>query len=147
MKYKKNNKIFLKQLFSALAVICCGYFLWILFNYFFFSPISNATGIGKYSQFQIDQIIHKENERVFIVRDTIGLYAVSDVCTHRACMLRIKNGRFECPCHEGVFTRDGRPAGGPVNKSLDHYYIYKNKQNQLVVDVSRVVQKEFRYSE
>jgi len=147
MKYKKRNRIFLKQLFGALALIWCGYILWVLFNYFFFNPRSDAAVIGNYSEFRLNQVVHKEGNRIFLIRDTAGLYAVSDVCTHRECMLKNSNNRLECPCHEGVFTLHGQPMSGPVEEPLNHYYIYKNKQNQLVVDMSRVVQKEFRYTE
>lgn len=141
----KSRRKFFKDLSYGLAVLLGGYLLWILFNFYFFNPISDTAVIGKYSQFQLNHVVHNERNRIFLVRDTAGLYAVSDVCTHRECMLNNRNGKLECPCHEGAFSLLGQPVSGPVEVPLDHYYIYKNKQNKLVVDVSRVVQKEFRF--
>ncbi len=147
MKYKKRKRVFFRQLSYALSVVFFGYCLWILFNYFFFNPHTDTAVIGEFSQFQLHQVVHNEKLRIFIIRDSAGLYTVSDVCTHRQCMLSNKNGMLECPCHDGIFSLAGQPVNGPVEEPLDHYYIYKNRRNQLVVDVSQAVQKEFRYTE
>lgn len=145
--HNKTNRKFLKQLFFALSIVILGFILWAAVQYLFFRPDSNTITIGTFSHYKKNQIIHKKKERFYIIRDSSGLYAVSDVCTHRGCMVLIKDNTFECPCHSAVFTLEGRPLSGPADKPLDHYYIYKNKQDVLVVDVTKSINKEIRYSE
>ncbi len=136
MRYHKEIwKKVLKQAFSLLAVIWGGYIIWLLAQYIFFQPHSDLVTIGQFSRFKENQVFHNEEERFFIIRDTKGLYAISDACTHRGCMLSNRNGQLECPCHDGIFQFNGQPVSGPVKRPLDHFYIYKNKQNKLVVDV------------
>ena len=148
MKYHgKTKKNFLRQLCIAITIVILGFILWGVKNYFFFQPNSDAIILGKFSRYKKDQIIHKKKERLFIIRDSLGLYAVSDICTHRGCMLLIKDKKIVCPCHGANFTLNGQPVSGPANKPLDNYYIYKNKQKILIVDVTHTINKDFHYSE
>ena len=62
-------------------------------------------------------------------------------------MLLIKDKKIVCPCHGANFTLNGQPVSGPANKPLDNYYIYKNKQKILIVDVTHTINKDFHYSE
>jgi menaquinol-cytochrome c reductase iron-sulfur subunit len=49
--------------------------------------------------------------------------AFSVKCTHIGCLVRWQNEAdlFLCPCHGGVFNREGEPVAGPVNRPLDVY--------------------------
>jgi Rieske Fe-S protein len=57
--------------------------------------------------------------------DTVGapVIAISNRCTHLGCPVRYieASRRFICPCHGGVFDRDGRVEGGPVKRPLNRY--------------------------
>ncbi len=59
--------------------------------------------------------LRRESEREFI--------AFSVNCTHLGCPVRWLQdaGLFMCPCHGGVFYRDGRVAGGPPQEPLIRY--------------------------
>jgi Rieske Fe-S protein len=146
-RYIRHKKTFLKSLFGALSIIAFGLALWVIKNYLFFTPESNAITIGSYQQFQNNPVIHKIKERIFIIHDEEGVYAITDICTHNGCPVTYENNRFRCPCHGAEFTKNGMYISGPVNKSLDHYSIYKDQSNNLVVDLTQTVTKEFRYSE
>jgi len=41
--------------------------------------------------------------------------ALSSTCPHLGCQVHweAKEGRFLCPCHQGVFDRDGNAIAGP----------------------------------
>ena len=41
--------------------------------------------------------------------------AFSSICPHLGCQVNweLQNDRFFCPCHNGVFDRDGNATGGP----------------------------------
>ena len=45
--------------------------------------------------------------------------AFSATCTHAGCTVRFKEGAFHCPCHGGVFSLDGEPVKGPVERPLE----------------------------
>jgi quinol---cytochrome c reductase iron-sulfur subunit, bacillus type len=52
-----------------------------------------------------------------------GFTAFSLDCTHLGCPVRWLPAAdlFMCPCHGGVFYRDGRVAAGPPAKPLQHH--------------------------
>jgi carotenoid phi-ring synthase / carotenoid chi-ring synthase len=60
-------------------------------------------------------------EPIFVRRTSAGLVeAMSRRCTHAGCTVEWSQAstQFLCPCHGGVFDRDGRPRSGPSTKPL-----------------------------
>ncbi|HKI44309.1 MAG TPA: Rieske (2Fe-2S) protein [Balneolales bacterium] len=57
--------------------------------------------------------------------------AFSVNCTHLGCPVRWIPGSelFLCPCHGGVYNKDGSRASGPPPKGLNHYPVRVNKGN------------------
>ena len=55
-----------------------------------------------------------------VVRTASGVVARSLLCSHFGCRVQWQpeTGRYHCPCHEGVFDREGRPVGGPPTRPL-----------------------------
>jgi Rieske Fe-S protein len=49
--------------------------------------------------------------------------AISTRCAHLGCPVRYVQAaeRFICPCHGGVYTFDGKVAGGPPVRPLDRF--------------------------
>jgi Rieske Fe-S protein len=49
--------------------------------------------------------------------------AISNRCMHLGCPVRYVQAseRFICPCHGGVYTFDGKVAGGPPVRPLDRF--------------------------
>jgi len=45
----------------------------------------------------------------------------SPICTHAGCYYNwdSQTGRFECPCHESVFSINGKVLAGPAPRQLD----------------------------
>jgi len=48
---------------------------------------------------------------------------MSNVCTHLGCRVRWipDNDSFFCPCHNGVFSKDGNVVDGPPPRPLDRF--------------------------
>jgi len=67
-----------------------------------------------------------ENGRDFI--------AMSNICTHLSCRVRwiAQQEQFFCPCHNGIFAKDGRVLGGPPPRPLDRYDV-KVEDGQLFI--------------
>jgi nitrite reductase/ring-hydroxylating ferredoxin subunit len=60
-----------------------------------------------------------------VVREGETLRALSTVCPHLGCRVRWEPAgqRFFCPCHNGVFDREGKVVSGPPPRSLDRYEV------------------------
>lgn len=64
--------------------------------------------------------VRRESEQYII--------AFSVNCTHLGCPVRWENGAqlFMCPCHGGVYYKDGSVASGPPPKGLIQYPVRIN---------------------
>jgi Rieske Fe-S protein len=62
-----------------------------------------------------------DDDPAILVRvDEDLLLAFSQKCTHLGCVVfwSPAERQFECPCHEGFFSLDGRPIAGPPERPL-----------------------------
>ena len=69
----------------------------------------------------------------FVQRTGEGLRAVSSVCTHLGCRLRLQAKELECPCHGATFALDGEVVHYdlPIElPPLPHYAV--REQNGVV---------------
>jgi menaquinol-cytochrome c reductase iron-sulfur subunit len=50
---------------------------------------------------------------------------MSNVCTHLGCRVRWipEQDGFFCPCHNGVFSKDGNVVSGPPPRALDRFEV------------------------
>jgi cytochrome b6-f complex iron-sulfur subunit len=55
---------------------------------------------------------------VALFRDAEGTWAVSTICTHLGCIVKVHSDGFECPCHGSRFAADGTVTKGPAPKPL-----------------------------
>ena len=145
--FKISKRNFLKISFKALPVLWGGIIVWTVKNYFTFRPGKSEMTIGSYTDFQEGNIVHLKKERVFVIRDAQGVYAMSDICTHLGCRVQKEGASLKCPCHKTIFALNGQPVKGPAKKVLNHFYIFKNRDGALVVNTTQVVSNDFRYSE
>lgn len=60
--------------------------------------------------------------------------AMSNICTHLGCRVRWTEDQslFLCPCHNGVFSKDGSVVAGPPPRPLDRYQV-KVEEDQIYV--------------
>ena len=59
-----------------------------------------------------------QDERLVLLRDHSGLYALSLVCTHLGCTVTVSAHGLACPCHGSLFDRQGRVLKGPADRAL-----------------------------
>ena len=71
--------------------------------------------------------INAEEEFSVYVLTTNGqeFVVMSNVCTHLGCRVRwiAEKDSFYCPCHNGVFAKDGSVVSGPPPRALDRFEV------------------------
>ena len=67
------------------------------------------------AQVEISAYVLTEDGQTFI--------AMSNICTHLGCRTRWvpAQGKFFCPCHAGVYGKDGSVISGPPPRPLDRF--------------------------
>ena len=77
-----------------------------------------------------------DTERVWIVREQQGMYALFAKCTHLGCTPRwlAPENKFKCPCHGSGFRRDGVNFEGPAPRPLERLKLTLSEDGQIVID-------------
>jgi cytochrome b6-f complex iron-sulfur subunit len=86
----------------------------------------------------------KQEQRVWIIREADGFYALFAKCTHLGCTprwLKVEE-KFKCPCHGSGFRKTGINFEGPAPRPLERFRINVAEDGQLVVDKSVVYRFE-----
>src|SRR5688572_2267539 len=95
--------------------------------------------VGTPADYPSDGVSEKfaKPNKVLVVRGGGRLYAISALCTHKACLVKVKDGVLKCPCHGSAFGNDGKPTAGPAKAALFRYKIEKNDKGRLIVDKTK----------
>lgn len=82
------------------------------------------------------QAISISGKPVFVVRLEEGYRVYSGICSHLGCIVKWEpnKDRFYCPCHQGVFGKDGKVVSGPPPKPLEEYRV-KEEGNLVFIYV------------
>ena len=86
-------------------------------------------------QHQTGWIVQEQEHSIYVLSDNgRDFVAMSNICTHLGCRVRwiVDREQFYCPCHNGVFDREGRVVSGPPPRPLDRYET-KVEDGQLYV--------------
>lgn len=117
--------------------------------------------VGTPDQFA-DGVSFLDDRKVFIVRHRNTFQAMSAVCTHLGCTVKLRRldrpqavdagGRqlqeqqeFLCPCHGSKYRGDGTNYSGPAPRPLPFFKVEVSPDDgQLIVDASKETDREFR---
>ncbi len=75
-------------------------------------------------QTQPGWIVNAEEVSVYVLStDGRSYIAMSNICTHLGCHIRwiAEQNQFFCPCHNGVFDKNGNVVSGPPPRPLTRY--------------------------
>jgi cytochrome b6-f complex iron-sulfur subunit len=93
---------------------------------------------GKPADYQVGEVStrFKAAQRVWMIRNTDGLYALIAICTHLGCTPNwfASEERFKCPCHGSNFLRDGTNVAGPAPVPLYRAMIALELDGTILVD-------------
>ena len=111
-----------------------------LFPNVLFEP-PQSFKIGYPDEFEIGKVDlrFKKEFSVWIVRNEIGMYALSTVCTHLGCTPNWLDTerKFKCPCHGSGFRPTGINFEGPAPRPLERFKIYLADDGQIIVDKTK----------
>ncbi|MFQ5449010.1 MAG: ubiquinol-cytochrome c reductase iron-sulfur subunit [Nitrospinaceae bacterium] len=116
------------------------YFVRLLFPRVLFEP-SPVFLAGNPEDYTVGEVSTKwvKSQRVWIVRDHKGIYAILAKCTHLGCTprwLRTEN-KYKCPCHGSGFTKEGINFEGPAPRPLERLKITLAPDGQIKIDKSK----------
>ncbi|HXJ37433.1 MAG TPA: Rieske 2Fe-2S domain-containing protein [Candidatus Eisenbacteria bacterium] len=104
-----------------------------------FQPPSTFKA-GVPSDFPIGEVSTKfqKDQRVWIIHEEKGMYALFAKCTHLGCTPRWlpAENKFKCPCHGSGFYKSGINFEGPAPRPLERLRITKADDGQIQIDKS-----------
>lgn len=94
--------------------------------------------VGRPEEIAPGTLVVLPEQKVFVVHDPAGFFALSATCTHLGCMTRYEkeNSRIFCPCHGSQFSVDGHVTGGPAPRALPRLDLVL-EDGRLVVDIAK----------
>jgi cytochrome b6-f complex iron-sulfur subunit len=130
------------SVFTGLSLLA---FLRSAFPRVLFTPPSSFKA-GFPNEYTIGEVSErfKQEQRVWIIREADGFYALFAKCTHLGCTprwLKVEE-KFKCPCHGSGFRKTGINFEGPAPRPLERFRIFLAEDGQLVVDKSVVYRYE-----
>ena len=86
----------------------------------------------------------KQEQRVWIIHEPEGFYAILAICTHLGCTPNwlSNESKFKCPCHGSGFYSTGINFEGPAPRPLERVAISLAEDGQILIDKSRKFQQE-----
>ncbi len=99
----------------------------------------------------VGTITYFSEQRFYLSRVESGFLALYRKCTHVGCVVPwvpddpseddlAAKGRFNCPCHAGIFDRYGVVHSGPPPRPLDLFPI-TIEMGEIIVDTGTVIQR------
>src|SRR5437763_7689500 len=105
-----------------------------------FEPKTNFK-IGYPSDFGFGVDTKFQNQyRIWVVRNTEGIFVISAICTHLGCTPDWKpsENKFKCPCHGSGYDPEGVNFEGPAPRPMDRAHVELAPDGQIEVDLSKL---------
>lgn len=101
-----------------------------------------AVDAGPLAEFTDDDVYDAFREQgFFVIRRGEILFALSSICTHKGCKVRVQDDlSFLCKCHGSRFDKDGHVTKGPAKRDLPRLAVAADEQKHLLVDPARTLQ-------
>lgn len=94
--------------------------------------------VGMPDEFPKNKFTFLPDRKVFIYRsDDDAFHAISAVCTHLGCTVKLASTGFDCPCHGSKFDKEGQIISGPPPRPLPWLSLTKSRDGQLVVNINK----------
>lgn len=135
-KEKQSRRKFLSNLgIVGAVIIAIGVFLKNILAYIF--PAKKEKTYHKYLVAKTGEIPKGKAKQITISKKPVFIVNLGDhykvfsgICTHLGCIVHWEEqkSRFHCPCHQGIYDKEGKVIAGPPPRPLDEYKVeLKNK--------------------
>jgi cytochrome b6-f complex iron-sulfur subunit len=99
----------------------------------------------------VGTVTYFPEQRFYLSHVDSGFLALYRKCTHVGCVLPwladdpseddlAAKGRFNCPCHGGIFDRYGKVHSGPPPRPLDLFPIIV-EDGEVIVDTGTIIER------
>jgi cytochrome b6-f complex iron-sulfur subunit len=141
----ENKQIARRRRFVMASVLGFLGVNFVMFLRFFlpralYEPKTNFT-IGYPSDFGFGVDTKFQNQyRIWVVRNTEGIFVISAICTHLGCTpdWKASENKFKCPCHGSGYDPEGINFEGPAPRPMDRAHVELDPEGRIVVDLSRL---------
>ncbi len=100
----------------------------------------------------VGTIAYFSEQRFYLSRVESGFLALYRKCTHLGCVVPwlvddpsqddlAAQGRFNCPCHGGIYDRYGLVHAGPPPRPMDLFPI-TIENGEVIVDTGTVIERD-----
>ncbi len=108
----------------------------------------NDVNAGNVSAIAIGSMRGISSDPVAIARDVDGLFAMTTLCTHAGCDMRMSGSiaadGMRCACHNSKFDKSGNPTGGPAQSPLQHFNVSIAADGTVTIHQSQSVSASAR---
>ena len=117
-----------------------------------FGTKANVITVDEAKAMPVGTITYFLDQRFYLSRVEAGFLAMYRKCTHVGCVVPwapdapseddlADTGRFNCPCHGGLYNRYREVTGGPPLRPLDLFPITV-EGNNVIVDTGNVMLRQ-----
>jgi nitrite reductase/ring-hydroxylating ferredoxin subunit len=92
--------------------------------------------LGLASDYPLGSRSNVQSVPATIIHDSQGYHAISLVCPHLGCVVKVTSDGLSCPCHGSRFLPDGSLRNGPASKPLNVLRVETNADGHLILYTS-----------
>ena len=102
----------------------------------------NLFNAGKVASFENNTMYPFSSAKLYIsVLEDGGMLALSVICTHLGCIIRLDDSGFHCPCHASSFDKYGEVKSPPATRALD-FFSMEIVNGELMIDIENPIRRK-----
>jgi Rieske Fe-S protein len=109
-------------------------------------PVNNKLNVGPAAAFTVGQAKLFDCAKVYVLRDVMGIYAMTAICTHNGCTVAFIGAAkdFQCPCHMSTYDLNGAVTAPPAMLPLQHFDCSFDGSGNVIVNLGAPVDPSTR---
>jgi nitrite reductase/ring-hydroxylating ferredoxin subunit len=112
------------------------------------TPTPGPIPAGNIANVRVNSLQVVSGEHLFLARDTNGLYAMTQVCSHQGQLVSILAAGgttvLHCYGHGSEFTTNGAVLTGPATRPLEHFRVDLAADGSITIQGDQFVSADTR---
>jgi Rieske Fe-S protein len=96
-------------------------------------PQPTEFDLGLAENYRLDSMTTIPEVPAVLIHNDSGFTALSLICTHLGCTVKIQSDGFACPCHGSRFNSSGYPIKGPAAEPLKTLRVEQTSGGKLIL--------------